>query len=199
MEYERAGAAIRRRERRLRSWWRHERMTVTMELAVATHHSSPKGGWPGATHDALRGQMKASSGGRRPGVLKEAEPPNVVERVLRHTVDQFVVAVHLVPVLDVPVPQTVDTVLDFFRALDLPVHEQVIAVPKISTDRVSQRLVERRLPQMVEQWTCQLCCLLCASRSRSLAFQLLSVRKLESSRPSPRTEFNVIAFAGTHF
>ena len=75
----------------------------------------------------------------------------MVERVLRHTVDQFVVAVPLVPVLDVPVPQTVDTVLDFFRALDLPVDEQVIAVPKISTDRVSQRLVERRLPQMVEQ------------------------------------------------
>ena len=49
-----------------------------MELAVATHHSSPKGGWPGATHDALRGQTKASSG-RRPGVLKEPEPPVVVE------------------------------------------------------------------------------------------------------------------------
>ena len=78
MEYERAGAAKRRRERRLRSWWRHERMTVAMELAVATHHSSPKGGWPGATHDALRGQTKASSG-RRPGVLKEPEPPVVVE------------------------------------------------------------------------------------------------------------------------
>ena len=122
-----------------------------MELAVATHHSSPMGGWPGATLDALRGQTKASSGGRRPGVLKEPEPPNVVERVLRHTVDQIVVAVPLVPLLDDPVPQTVDTVLDFFRALDLPVGEQVIAVPKISTDRVSQRLVERRLPQMVEQ------------------------------------------------
>ena len=120
-------------------------MTVAMELAAATHHSSPKGGWPGATHDALRGQTKASSGDRRPGVLKEPEPPNVVERVLRHTVDQFVVAVPLVPVLDVPVPQMVDTVLDFFRALDRPVVEQVIAVPKISTDRVSQRLVERRL------------------------------------------------------
>ena len=53
-------------------------MTVAMELAVATHHSSPRGGWPGATHDALRGQTKASSG-RRPGVLKQPEPPVVVE------------------------------------------------------------------------------------------------------------------------
>ena len=151
MEYERAGAATRRRERRLRSWWRHERMTVAMELAVATHHSSPKGGWPGATHDALRGQTKASSGGRRPGVLKEPEPPNVVERVLRHTVDQFVVAVPLVPVLDVPVPQMAGTVLDFCRTLDLPVDEQVITVPKFSPERVPQRLVERCFPQLAEQ------------------------------------------------
>ena len=72
-------------------------------------------------------------------------------RVQRRTVQQVVDAVPLVPLLDDPVPQMVDTVLEFFRALDLPVVEQVIAVPKISTDRVSQRLVERRLPQMVEQ------------------------------------------------
>ena len=31
------GAARRRRERRLRSWLRHERMTVRMELAAALH------------------------------------------------------------------------------------------------------------------------------------------------------------------
>ena len=73
------------------------------------------------------------------------------ERDLRRTLEKIVDAVPLVPLLDDPVPQMVDTVLEFFRALDLPVVEQVIAVPKISTDRVSQRLVERRLPQMVEQ------------------------------------------------
>ena len=76
MEYERAGAAKRRRERRLRSWWRHERMTVAAELAVALHHSRDVG--PGS-HVGLRAQRTASSGGRRPGVLKEPEPPVVVE------------------------------------------------------------------------------------------------------------------------
>ena len=35
-----AGAAMRRRQRRLRSWLRHERMTVAMALADSTHHSS---------------------------------------------------------------------------------------------------------------------------------------------------------------
>ena len=70
---------------------------------------------------------------------------------LRHVVEHMADVCPVVQTLDAPVPQMVDTVLEFFRALDLPVGEQVIAVPKISTDRVSQRLVERRLPQMVEQ------------------------------------------------
>ena len=35
-----AGAAQRRRQRRLHSWLRHERMTVAMALAESTHHSS---------------------------------------------------------------------------------------------------------------------------------------------------------------
>ena len=34
------GAAMRRRQRRLRSWLRHERMTVAMALAESTHHAS---------------------------------------------------------------------------------------------------------------------------------------------------------------
>ena len=75
MEVDCAGtsSARRRRERRLRSWLRHERMTVAMELAAASLHSSPKGGWPDTTHDALRGQKTASSAGARPGVLTEPE------------------------------------------------------------------------------------------------------------------------------
>ena len=71
------GSARRRRERRLRSLWRHERMTVAAELAVALHHS--RGVGPAVPHEALRGQTPASSRGRRPGVLKELEPPVVVE------------------------------------------------------------------------------------------------------------------------
>ena len=54
-----AGSARRRRERRLRSWWRHERMSIAAALVEATHHSAPRGGWPG-THDAPRGQETTS-------------------------------------------------------------------------------------------------------------------------------------------
>ena len=146
---------MRRRQRRLRSWWRHEQQSIAAALATALHHSAQrpvpkKQEWEDAEYVASRGQKTdtRAHGGLRPALFAE---PHGVEQVLRHTVDQIVVAVPLVPLLDDPVPQTVDTVLEFFRSLDLPVDEQVIAVPKISFDRVSQRLVERRLPQIVEQ------------------------------------------------
>ena len=54
-----AGSARRRRERRLRSWWRHERMSIAAALVEATHHSAPRSGWPG-THDVPRGQETTS-------------------------------------------------------------------------------------------------------------------------------------------
>ena len=152
---EHGGAAMRRRQRRLRQWLRHERLSVAMALAEMNHHAAP------------RGQTKARAGrearvalhghdpeaplpqGSRPPCLGVPRGPHA--RVQQRTVQLVVDAVPLVPLPDDPVPQMVDTVLEFFSALDLPIGEQVIAVPQISTDRVSQRLVERRLPQMVEQ------------------------------------------------
>ena len=69
-------AAWRRRQRRLRSWLRHERQTVAMELAAALPHSW--GGGP-ATHDGPRAQKAASGGGAREDVHgeapEEAPPP----------------------------------------------------------------------------------------------------------------------------
>ena len=65
----RTGAARRRRERRLRSWLRHERMTVAAELAAALHHSRDG---ERETNNVPRGQTTARSG-TRPGVFKERE------------------------------------------------------------------------------------------------------------------------------
>ena len=36
-------AAQRRKQRRLRSWYRHEQLTVAAALAMFTHHSAPRG------------------------------------------------------------------------------------------------------------------------------------------------------------
>ena len=71
----------RRRHRRLRSWLRHERMTVAMTLAEMTHHTAPRGpkmarvgeGVEHEQHDGLRAQ-KPPLPGVRPGCLLDPGP-----------------------------------------------------------------------------------------------------------------------------
>ena len=176
MDAERAsGAATRRRERRLRSMLRHERMAVAMALAEALHHSS--GTTPslrdtrvveGAKNDASRGQKtvtRAREGevreehlaqqrqtqlppGIRPALLVEVHPQGCVER---HIVEDPSELAPLVQILDAPVPQMVDSALDFFRRLDLPVAEQVIDVPMISSSSSCPSRAALSEPLMVEQ------------------------------------------------
>ena len=66
-----ASAGRRRRERRLRSWWRHEQHSVRMVLNAAAHHSAAKVA-AGEEYSGLRAQTTVSAG--RPGVLTEPEP-----------------------------------------------------------------------------------------------------------------------------
>ena len=149
------GSARRRRERRLRSMLRHERMSVAMALAERLHHSANVTGlrkkeeveqvW----YNALRGQKTARAGGGLPAPLSEVAGRQVV--LVRHSGKQLIDDLPSVQILDAPMPQMAGTVLDFCRTLDLPVDEQVITVPKFSTDRVPQRLVERCFPQLAEQ------------------------------------------------
>ena len=112
-----SGSARRRMERRLRSWLRHERMTVRMELTAALHHSAFKGaGFE--THDAPRSQKTVNSkreaelfslfeeelGCTQPDRLSDVRPQ---ERVQRHTVEHLTDLVRFAPkvqVLDAPAP-----------------------------------------------------------------------------------------------
>ena len=150
------GSARRRRERWLRSWLRHERMTERMELAAALHHSSFRGAAP-ETHDAPRSQRTANSReeaaifelfdedtvGWRPAPLPEVAGPQA--QVLQRTVEPIVVAVPLVPLLDDPLAQTVEQLQDVLQFFDrlLTVPEPVIEVPKIFTEDVPMRAVLR--------------------------------------------------------
>ena len=71
-----ASAARRRRERRLRSWWRHGCLSVRMALTTAAHHSAEK--VAADVKDAgLRAQTMVSAG-QRPGALTEPEPQGAV-------------------------------------------------------------------------------------------------------------------------
>ena len=138
------GSAVRRRERRLRSFWRHEQMAIQMALASVTHHSFQVG----TAHDALRRQKPVTSaGGMRPLPFVEGQPQ---VRIHRHTVEQRIEHTPFVQILDAPVPKKVEQLVDFFKDLDSHVPLQVIEVPKISQDIIPQRSVDL-VPQMAEQ------------------------------------------------
>ena len=56
-----------------------------------------------------------------------------------------------VPSLDVPVPQVVDQLVEVLRPLDTVFPEQVIDVPKITSQDVIPQRAVLRVPQMAEQ------------------------------------------------
>ena len=84
----------------------------------------------------------------RPTPLVEVPPQ---PGVLRHTAAHIVDILPYVQILDVPVPQLGDQVVELLQEIDAPaLVEQVIAVPKISLDRIPQRCPRRR-PWRAEQ------------------------------------------------
>ena len=126
------GSARRRRERRLRSMLRHERMTVAMALAEKLHHSAqrpemarageedlelhytaefrthPPPQAAGTVYFAMDVDDVPAALGSRPDRLSEVRPQ---ERAQRRTVQQIVDPVPL-PTLDDPAPQMVGTVAE---------------------------------------------------------------------------------------
>ena len=70
--------------------------------------------------------------------------------VLRHTAAHVVDILPFVQILDVPVPQLGNQVVEFMQTLDTATPVQVMAVPKLSQDRIPQRSAVRRL-QKAEQ------------------------------------------------
>ena len=151
-----AGAARRRRERRLRMHWRHEQLSLQMLLATFQHHSAPRGQTTarsgGEARVALHGQVPETPlpQGGQPAPLSEVA--GWQDRVQRHTVDQIVDAVPGLPTLDGPVPLMVEQLVDVLQLFDalIPVTEQVIDVPKIFIERIPPRTSVRE-PQLAEQ------------------------------------------------
>ena len=153
---------MRRRQRRLRAWARHEWLSIAMALATVEHHSygptanaAPRGQTTGTSaregevreqHYGLRAQKRPLPG-MRPAPLSEVLPQVGLQR---HTVEQRILHTPYVQILDAPVPQKVEQLVDFFKDFDVEVPAQVIEVPKISQDIIPQRSVDL-VPQMVEQ------------------------------------------------
>ena len=162
-----ATGAARRRQRRLRQFLRHERLTVAMALAGSQHHTSrgqktARAG--GEALDALHGHVSEAPlpQGSRPAPL--AEVAGWQTRVLQHVVEHLSVLA-----LDVPVPQMVDQLPDieqFFRVLSLDA-EQVIEVPKIQPFDVPARTAVR-VPQLAEQLVEVPTIIFCSSLQRTV-------------------------------
>ena len=65
--------------------------------------------------------------------------------------------VPMVQILDVPVPQPVDQLVEVLRLIDTMVPEQVIDVPKITSQDVIPQRAVLRVPQMAEQLVHEFC------------------------------------------
>ena len=170
-----ASGAARRRQRRLRQWLRHERLSVAMALAEMSHHTAPRGQKTarageedhemhytatvrthpppqvaGTEYYELSDEDVVPARGSRPPCLGEPRGPQ--ERDLPRTVEQIAVYAPMVQILDAPVTQMVEQLPDVMRFFDflLPDPEQVIEVPKILLDDVPMRTVVRDT-QLAEQ------------------------------------------------
>ena len=132
-----SGAAKRRRERRLRQWHRHERLTVQMALCEALHHAAPQ--VERGENSAPRGQKTHKAGGR-PGVLKEPEPQGAV------TVGYVAAPGPLLEVASMAGGDSVDgTALRFLvkKALDRQKEEEEQAKVKRNEEEKEERRMKR--------------------------------------------------------
>ena len=171
------GSARRRRERRLRSMLRHERMSVAMALAEKLHHSAqrPEMARTGGEESEVKYTAKFRTtpppqpelfsleeepGGGLPAPLSEVAGRQ--EKVVRHVMKDLGSVCPVVQILDLPVPHMMDQlaellnleedVLDSGRLVDhyFQVPELVIEVPKISLDVIPLRTLVPE-PQLAEQ------------------------------------------------
>ena len=148
---------------------RHEQQSIRVALATVMHHSNKVH----TEYGALRGLKTATRardeyeaprrqkppppqpelfqepGGLRPTGLVEPSGPQ--ERVPRHTVEQMADVAPMVPVLDAPVPQMVDQLVDVLKTFDRGLAEQVIEVPRVALQDVVPQRALFRVPQLAEQ------------------------------------------------
>ena len=147
-------AAKRRRERRLRSAWRHEQPSVAMALAAASHHSAqqdaaPRGLDTGTrareveeqvAHFGLRAQT-APPPGTRPGILADPGPQRS-DRTVRHSAGAGLPTLAL-PSLAGSAAEAVDTsALTFLLGQNLERQKMKDEEEKRKEKEVQEKLVE---------------------------------------------------------
>ena len=182
------GSARRRRERRLRSWLRHEQQSIAAVLAAVTHHSFGK---LGTASGVLRNRKTATRTGygeefethftakiRKTPPPAGGQPAPLPEvagwqgRLVWHVMEDLG---SVCPFVQIPVPQMVENATDTLRILDHQIAEQVIEVPKISCSPCPSRSLVPELQTAEQLPCCPLRASLCRSPSRSSTLQFLVV------------------------
>ena len=185
-----ATGAARRRQRRLRQFLRHERLSVAMALAESQHHTSRGQKTAGAGRHELHYTAKF-----RRRLFPKGQPAPLSEvagwqsHVSRHTVDQIVDAVPGLPTLDGPVPFMVEQLVDVLQVFDalILVAEQVVDVPKIFIERIPPRTSVRE-PQLADQLV-EVQTIVSFSSLQRIMEQTVDI-PVPQGGFSPRTEFN---------
>ena len=154
-----SGAAWRRRQRRLRSWWRHEQQTVAAVLAMVTHHSHSK---VGTANAALRGQKIGTSTGVGPAEYfdlssDDGRPTAGIHVGALAAGDGSETQWHRVRAgpgsrcsCAADGGTVAGCVLQFFATCQPVVAEQIVDVPKIILENIPSRRLCRE-PQLAEQ------------------------------------------------
>ena len=189
----------RRRERRLRSFLRHERMAVALALAECQHHSAQRPKMARAGREVrveLHGEVREAPlplGGSQPPCL--GEPWGVTGGDAAARLGAHGRYLPLRADSRCSCAQTGNQLPEVFRLLhtQMPV-EQVIAVPKISLDSIPQRLVDLSLPQMMEHLVEEPTVLSPSLLQQRIAEQIVDIPVsawswYSSSRFSPGPEF----------
>ena len=157
-----SGSALRRRERRLRSWLRHERMTVRMELTAALHalcvqrcraRDARRQKTVNSKREAeLFSLFEEELGGTRPDRLSDVRPK---ERVQRHTVEHLTDLVRFAPmvqVLDALAPLVVEQLVDVLALVEEKEREEDARMDQLEEKILSGQSVSAADKEAWRRW-----------------------------------------------
>ena len=143
-----------RRERRLRSWWRHEQQRVAMALSAAAHHSFDEVA-AGGKYDGLRAQRTDRAGEAANRALRRQKSKAAGEAVFFELFDEDTAGWRPAPVLE-PLPQDLPQhfprdveYTPLVQVLDVPVPQQMDVVPSkyVLVEHVEQLVPQERAQQ----------------------------------------------------
>ena len=130
------------------------KQSIAAALTALQHHSAPQGqkkASPGRTSPTSESSSAVRRRARREAARQDCDPVRAAGVIQRRTVEQPAEFAPMVQILDPPVPQSMVQLVEVLRLFDTMVPEQVIDVPKITSQDVIPQRAALRVPQMAEE------------------------------------------------